>query len=541
MIPIRILVGDNEELIRTCAELELAKLGKSVVVDTATDHEEAIALVRERFYDIAFVDLMFDSNDENPYGKLVLAELSRVSAGCVQVLMTRHARTQGTTIVGALTANEVVPIMILKGDTEYFADTVKRVFADRLAQNWILPDIAELAGQVQSKSRRIAGLKDGTIEHEILRVLFGIFDEPASISLLNGGARVTLLPLNPGQSESSVSQAQLSYGIDPRGQEILGIRCFLKVGPRSKILEEVRRFNGLVRMGVPSEFRVEMIGWAGADALAGVCYSFAGAGSDQDIRSFDDLVRNDDTGRAISIVHRLFDPDKKSWDGVVGNPAKLRSYYESLHDHTDLAVCTGKMAAYVDKHLSGKINDRDQYVITGSSPVQIPSEADLGRGLFTRNRSTCLVHGDLHGGNLLIGPHDSVSMIDYATVGIGPRFADAAALGASVRLQQKYGTNLNDDQLFDDLLNAERALLRRDPQASAAYATNPWFPIAQEIAEAALVNVVGRGGDVTEGLLQELAVTQWAYAVNSFGLYRWSKQQRLHLIAWCAALASKWM
>lgn len=69
--------------------------------------------------------------------------------------------------------------------------------------------------------------------------------------------------------------------------------------------------------------------------------------------------------------------------------------------------------------------------------LTIPPLGYRGTGAFQPARPTRLVHGDMHGGNVMVervGGRLRPRLIDYGSVGFGPRLADFVMLDASIRL-----------------------------------------------------------------------------------------------------------
>ncbi len=121
-VPIRVLLADDEELIRTALAALLDLEPDIAVVAHAGDGRAAVDAARAHQPDVAVVDLEMPRLD----GMGVATELARVAPSCAVVILTGHGRPPHLQQALAAGARGFVP----KGATGgVLADVVRRVHA----------------------------------------------------------------------------------------------------------------------------------------------------------------------------------------------------------------------------------------------------------------------------------------------------------------------------------------------------------------------------------------------------------------------------
>lgn len=535
---IRILVADNDPEVFPVFEIQLAQYGLQDHIELIRAHEpaEALKAIDDNYLDMAFVDLMFSPDDRDDSGLAVLTRLGERSPRCIPVLMTAYVSRnfaevsrRTTTMTGGRT------YLYNKSDHTgaQIPTLIKNFFQERIDAEWSmsLPDAA--VDSMISKGKRIQAMRKNrdAVRDEMECLLFDLFNEPASIALSSQKVTIELEMMSPGMSASITLRARPHYGVDKQSQPIYGNRCVVKIGARNGIDEEVSRFNRLVKLGVPSEFRVELIASAIGDTLGAVCYSFAGGSQSDEIVSLDEFLLRQDLGAAASVINQVFNKKSKNWWAVEGEPMSVQGFYsknfgtkfpervKSIHDF----LKRGKEWNYDEKH--------SRVSFEGFS-FDIPSESDLGKSSYFASHAwpACLVHGDMHGGNVLVDSYGRTSLIDYATAGFGPRFADAVAMAATVRLRS--GPSASPAVDAAKFFNHELALVHNRPVEDQVRAA-PWFQLSKQIETLVLSNF-GNSEDLL--LRKEYAVTQCIYGISIFGLASWSAWQKMRIVSWIAAL-----
>src|SRR4029453_10793281 len=216
--------------------------------------------------------------------------------------------------------------------------------------------------------------------------------------------------------------------------------------------------------GVDVAERVEVLGVARADALGGLVYSFAGSMHNHDLVALDEVMVDDlasgDIALSTEILSSLF--HSTNWYSVPSAPMDVGEYFPSNY-RTDLNRSwregTRRLGELDGSGAGGKLAvrrleaPRDRVGMTIQSPegmtVGVPDASVLGWGPLLWNAKSCLVHGDMHGGNVLLETstdgrapagtarrHHRTCLIDFKNSGPGPRCIDAVCLEASIRLAQ---------------------------------------------------------------------------------------------------------
>ena len=550
-VPIRVLICDNdpEQLDTLRDEFEDADFLGSMVLEYASDITKAKRLIAEQYFDIAFVDLMFHPTDDEELGRDIIDHLRTVAPGCLKVLMTSYARAQYSAVFDTVSSSTGGKTFLLnKTDTSVTAQAatlVERFFKSRLHPAWNLELNDEVVLALEANLQSIQGLRSGfnAIADEVQSVLFQLFDDMATVPLANEPVTldVSLLP-SQGMTASVVARARPDYGKDRSGKPIYGNRCIVKIGPRESLVNEARRFNQLVKLSVPSEFRVELLGHASADSLAAICYSFAGGSQSDSIVSMDDLVRQSQSStEAERVIRALFSPESRNWYSLVGKPVNLKGHYERAYN-THFRRNVNAVSGFLKRTWAPWVYDEDKHRVDfGGISFEVVQESDLGQAMFNARVSTCLIHGDLHGGNVMVDESGRISMIDFATVGFGPRFADGAAMGSTVRLIPLADQEAGPEELLrlGRMYKAERALLvKGSPRALESHRNSTWFRLSEaldnEIIRSALIE---KGAD-EETIIRDYRRTQLVYCLNIFNLPHWSRAQKVRLLAWMCALRS---
>jgi ActR/RegA family two-component response regulator len=536
---IRILLADNDPKFeeRVHRELRMSNLEEKVKVIYSENIDDARIKLAEGFFDVALVDLMLAPQDRKPLGMSLIHDLTEHYHGCLPVLYTSYVQKNFDEVVRVTSAMKGGRVhLINKSDTtrHNLVTLLTNLFPQRLDASWKMELSSDVVAAIERKAKRIPGLRAGVAVRDEVRVLlFEIFDRPASAAM-RGDSPVSLNVslMAGGFSRSVTAQAVLNYGDDIDGNPIIGNRCVVKIGPRESIETEVERYERHVRMGVPSEFRVELVGMSSKDSLGAVCYSFAGGSSSDTIESLDDLLRRGEYSQCMEIVDLLFGRQSRNWYQIQGGLTSAFAYYADsfgIRYNTLLK----KLSNFYAK-LSSCEFDQDSSRATFSSAglsYHVAEYSDLGAVYGDAGSvQSCLTHGDLHGGNVLIDGSGRVSMIDYATVGFGPRFADFAAMLVTVRLQRA----TPDTQELDEAVrcfHAEKRLL--SGHGTARIDDWGWFPLSARLIELALANFPEE--DPVE-LRRELMLTSIMYAISVFNISDWSTPQRLRLGTWIAAL-----
>ncbi|MFG1930874.1 phosphotransferase [Mycobacterium sp. NPDC048908] len=545
-VPLKVLIADNDAngLESPRAAWDEFDYLEKLDIDFVQTVDAAIEAARDNYYDLAFIDLVFTPDAEgDPGGQAVLTSMSNTSPGCVRAIATGYKRENIDVIlnlVSSLEGGEVLFVNKFVGESSGYVEILKNKFSERFNATWELDGIDRLAQGILDRGR-VPGLRPEfvAVKAELVALLFDVFNRPASIGLVRDKVRLVLSPMEQqGMSASVVIKANLNYGTDQHGLPIRGAECVLKVGPKEDIRHEANQYVGLIRMGVPSRFRVDLVGWSQRDSLGAICYSMAGGGRSP-VRSLDALLATDEFDAVRQSIRSLFSESSQSWMAIAGAPITPHRYYFSkFRSSTERALEKIENFLVRSDTVRGFDSQAGQAIFEDFT-LEIVRPGAVTESAFTFDVPACLVHGDLHGGNILISDLDGaeVSMIDYATAGMGPRFTDGAALTSTLRLAQVDGTTtprtaLSIAKLSEqdyDLLVAFRDGTEQDLSAVTSR-DRELFALMRLVAETMLANF---DCDRTTAA-REWAQTLFAYGLSIF-VREWTDLERMRIVAFVAA------
>lgn len=564
-----VLVVDDEDGILKIAEDELAGCVNdgSVMLITCDSVDSAETALDDYFFQLAFVDLSLHNRFEN--GRTVLQLLIERAPSCERIAMTQHIAKNVARWVDLISPSDSFERKRVGGSIGGTAHGIiakpldsgffERIVLDRLS-TWIPPGsvltgVDSVATSVQGKTltrdrsrgvlRKNYRIGEGAVRAELSHMLWSLF---SGVRGMRSPLELRFSELSQGLSGSVTSAVEVR--IDKSADApIFGSRTVLKFGSRSSVSEEVESYLRVVRYGVPLDARVELLDYAFGDSLGSIAYSFAGGGSAA-VRSLDQLgiefLAGADApefvGRAVEVVHSLFDPDRAVWYRTSGAPmVPVEFFTRDLHVDFDKAVDRArKRLTKLAKRVGATLTD-DTLVIGGAN-LALPSLDDLGGVKFLKRFPTCLVHGDMHGGNILVEASGRYSLIDFAHAGFGPRAVDAAVLGGSIRLWDSLHLPYEFDS--DELPRAlatrieEELKLARSVRSvvDRVRPSQKWVSLARTVDD-------GLRATFRDMNDEELLVTAIAHCVRmmgfDFGERRLNELGTLRLLCWYTALQKR--
>ena len=588
----RVLVVDDEEGMCEAARAEIMTIDSSdrIHVDMAYTGGTAVAKVRNTVYDLILLDIR---RQKELMGYAVYRKLNEMGCRSDVLLMTRFdldpavkplirlVASQGSLrVVGFLDKREK--------EVSSIREEVRKHYEDFRATKLTSSNL-NLAGQIIDRRRKRyerAGLFPlrnavSEIDAEVERLLQSLYVEVPEAPKASAPATEVMVSLEPierrGLSAAVVVNATVNIGFRGAGQIRDGHKTVLKIGPKPDILEEASRYREFVRYGVKLSQRVELLGVAVRDSLGALVYSFAGGLHGKQLVSLDDLLTNDiiDSGSFLSreILRDLFkfrnwysvhvdDVDVSRYFNENYRTALFRSCGEAELQLQQLPELLGSSVKVDQLAAAGKEEAHFQLSLGGAKSLKLPTSSVLGLGSMYRAVPACLVHGDMHAGNVMveISIEDSLQkdgerrprrkfdrscLIDFRNSGPGPRTVDAVALEASIRLsdseatcRQLYGSGesgLSSNELLavaqlmldrvDDELALYRAVFNGDNMPSS-----DWCGLAAEVLE----GLRGCFKDVGEVGLEEYLRTSIRYTLRQLG-FKMPPVARVRVLAWLAA------
>lgn len=556
----RVLAVDDEEAVRTEIGRQVAPI-EHVDLVLAEGQAEAIELLDKHYFDAAIVDI--ELGDAPVGGYEVLRQMADRAPNATAVIATAFTKD----LYGIIGMTEPrLSAIIRKGDhgEQWAAAAVREAMTEWHETAVDITNLELAVELLERRRRRISNARGGEeLAIEVDRLCRQLFGNVTGLGD-SSGVRVGLERIErEGLSAAITVQAEVQLGLDARGEPVRGSTCVLKLGPCRDIREEVERYQRFVKYGVRLRHRVELLGHAYDQALGAVCYSFAGGVFGESLVSLDEILRSPERAELFDqVLEGLFDLDSKNWYGVTGPPKGASTYVRGSYN-MDFPHCyevingsSSKLAnRFVGKVHYTKPEERLDGVLTVERwKLKVPKISAWTRGEFIRGLPTCLVHGDMHGGNVMVEVDESdaitrVCLIDYRSAGPGPRSADWLALEASVRLAEAQriiehaGAEREEDLDDAGILNALRAAARAvdqeqqllteiwDDAEASEHTSELWCERVRQVAARALPNF--RGLDESEYMAMALpcAFRQLGYDIG--------RVSRVRMMAWVSALYAR--
>lgn len=457
-----VLFVDDEKEMRDAA---LAVAAESNVVDivVARNAEEACAQIGVHFFNLAIVDIHLDEtgNKPNKDGIIVLRDLFTYRPACRRFLMTSRSKDDNKEYIDALCSalspyTELAERVIQKED---FGASIRTTIT-QCASKWLFRQINIEGSDVLAEALRAKAYgpppRAIVTADEIDYLVSSVFlqgerefdrvtktgphgsDAPHRSPRPHGMNaavnsqdidRIVLRLMEGGYGAAVVAQAvPFTHG----GKE--GVCAVIKIAPIDDAREEVLRFHRFVRFRVSPHRRVELLGYKEGDTCGAMCLSYAGGRHNESLQSLQKLFDTEDD-RAISVLNGLLSPNVKDWYAEDGGLISLSDYFTAAWPWKDIRE-SQKYLQQLEPSIAAKCSgrlQRDEITFDGFKLLR-PGRA-VGKGIFQRRIESCVVHGDLHGGNVIVGQSEEGILLDFRHVGIGPRCIDFATLESSVRLR----------------------------------------------------------------------------------------------------------
>jgi CheY-like chemotaxis protein len=448
---------------------ELTDTIDGLVLHYAASSEEALALVAEHFFHLAIVDVSLRGPNGEPdmFGGLhVLRRLRELRPFCERLLLTTVNEDRHE-VLDAFFPEKGDGQLLVHGFVDKMTTKLRahEIVQDR-AERWlghqvdlpgaerVLDHLAARGVVGQELSPRHGAIRPTSDEVEtVLAKLFG----QGRIRPLSGVDTIDVVELeliSQGWSRAAVLWCEPSIGDRP------GPRCLVKVGPRDESIQEIDRYESYVRFGLGLNHRVELLGSEVGDTIGAACYTHVEARGEQQ-RDLQYLFDQGPEGQAVAIsaLERLFDHRSQAWTADVSVEDDLAGFFVREYNKPLRHLHRG-LRSFVERSPQLSFDgDRTSVEWDGRS-LPVPTSDDLGLAAFSRSFPACVVHGDLHGGNVLVTDSGQPVLIDYRNMGRGPRVLDFVSIEVSVRMTA--GAVAEVDEAGPDLFDRERADWDRD-------------------------------------------------------------------------------
>lgn len=446
----RVLVVDDRRNMLNAARSQLASgaLAEDVHLELAQTVVEAQEMIDRSCFDLAMVDLRLqDDNSES--GRAVVEHLLRHAPSCEVVVISAYVKEEESAVLNLVSplADVLIPVLLKNSGENLFRPLVAERVA-RWKKRLLRLDGLDQLVDVICKDERVKRLHLATrgnrdaVKQELVRLFVAMFGGalPRVDNEPSDGLR--LEHIHQGLSASTVVEVVPLLGREALGTDVLGNRCIVKIGRRQDVKAEVDRFNSIVKYGVPTGSRVELLDYAYCDKLAAVCYSFAG-GSSTPVTTLESVVQADPQGldgkdtlaTVMTCIRSLFSTETRQWYQVRGAQISPGHFVDSSLS-AKLTLRSPHRDRRIEKSvhaLGGNFDPATGKAVIGGVHLRFPTQEHLGSGELQLGYPSCLVHGDMHAGNIMLDSEHRVRLIDFAQAGLGPRPIDAAVLSGSIR------------------------------------------------------------------------------------------------------------
>lgn len=409
-----ILYVDDDVKMLAIFKNELERAGHAVTIVETPD--AARQYVERKYYDIIVVDLFLFG--DLPASELI-AYLSKAAQESTIIVVSRESKGRQpeswTTLSGVFHYPHRVSAFVFKSSylrtVTMIANQISKQRKLVLSHIHGLGQWAPLVSGRLVRRRRIADELSSAAEVQaricVERLVARWFGKRSDAT--DYIHSMEMEPVDSGRSACSV------FTLTPRMRGIVPTTVnplILKIGPRADIREEVERYEKFVQIGVPLELRTDKIAFAEVADVGAVLYSFLGEASGT-IHEVGQLG----TAEIADCIASIFDPSRKRWYASVGvgDGIRLLEYFETRKYNAEKFNSVALVMSESLAKLNISAGRIDQYF---SENPHVLGDTQVAT----------LVHGDLHLGNILKYGDGRYAMIDYQTVGVGPRLMDFISL-----------------------------------------------------------------------------------------------------------------
>ena len=493
-----ILYVDDQQLPRERFRTELERAGHRVTI--ASDPDEGERALATGYFDIVVIDLLLD--DDTPATDFIKICTDRAPESLIFLVsrLTRSSTENWKRLDTILAYKSRISAFLWKPEcVQAIEEHANRL---RDSRRHVLGHIGGLDESVALVAERLIA-RDSNLEAEAERLRLEV---RACVERLvekwfpmDNSAPVYIESMKMGRVDGGRSSS-LVFTLVPtlRGIEAESVTpLIVKLGPAKEITREVVHYDRYVEVGVPLDFRTDKLADAIVGKVGGIVYSFRGA-DDNAIHDVAGLP-TDEIDRCLE---RLFGKDSpKRWHASKGTGDGVTpiAHFERL--------------GYPLKRFEKAFDELDSSLkkLATDLPSDAAIEATGLRAVFEDqmlSHDATLVHGDLTLDNIVQISDGRFAIIDYSTVGLGPRLIDFATLEISCWLLAR-GPNMTRQDRFLDALGAVPRRLRatdEDANLEAADWLGESFRLARKCREIALVSHSDATGEEYGALLWLAAV-----------------------------------
>lgn len=421
-----LLVDDSPDLLNKLRRL-LEVEGCTIV--TATSREEALAHLQHMLFHIAVIDVRLVENDShNRDGLQLVRDIRQIDPSIGVILMSVHADMQDvlnmvqplpgkTDVFGVSRSYASRFLYKVPEELKKLPEMIHQVFQDVVQINWglrirdeqallsLIPCNLYCAALPQPTPDQLSVELD-----ELLRKLFA------------GDDRVDLQPISTGYSKAHVVQ------VDKYSQDVKGATQIAKIGEYPLIEREIRRYNAFIgRLTNANRHPAALMPIHRTRTLGGMIYTFLNLNGR--IVDFAQVYQHVAQDKIDHLLNNLY----------TDTLSMQRGSTHALYPKANLnAIYTDLLRLNVEE-LSIK---RDE-LLTGVKAIRKGSKFYLREGMGLLDPVTfmqsepllndmyeAIIHGDLHGRNVLVDRRLDTWLIDFADLGRGPMLHDFISMEA---------------------------------------------------------------------------------------------------------------
>lgn len=426
---VALLEHTDEQSARELITLLFDRLGYDVDIISLENEQREVdgnkSVFAREVIDVFVTDLSLGSRD-NFDGLDYIRLVKRQYPDILSVAISRHDISVGQ-INSKLPTFDVFidKTRAYSSDLDYLLDVEERI-RKRFSKNVFAEvDFAEshLGSRFKTHQARI----------ELSRLTRALTFTTHAVTSDTAVQRVVYSPLAGGYSRSDVFRMRAYTRAD-----FECINTVVKLSDPIDAATESTNYHRYVKWYLPYTWRVELLAAATTARIGALCYSFAY----NDEVPFNALVyyieRKDDE-KIAAAIDKIFHPDHRRWYHAenLEQDEGLTRYYSAKWRLTATTKSDSEFERLLEQYVF-----RDQYVIIQGEEYDRPRAFLLGEQ--RRGFMTCLCHGDLHGGNVLVSDNNEVSFIDFQATGRGHVFEDFVMCECNIRFWYDTKTTLED-------------------------------------------------------------------------------------------------
>ena len=347
----RILVVDEIESIHHLVRDVLRAYEPIVHIDCAFGVQEADELLGRTLYDLALVE-MYEHQTGAAMGTEIYRRIDKANVSTRVIFMSRYDLAYGAQKLLQLTSSPSAWrlagfldkrdqfVSTLDHEVGRRIETFRKTEASINGLDSVVKSIRKKRNRYRSTAGDILLRSDSNeIAAEVDRLIRKLYVELPGNADRNSHINVSLEGVNRrGLSAAVVVIGTIEVKFPHMDHSVGHHKTVLKIGPKNEIFEEAARFSEYVRYGVQMDHRMELFSVAGADALGGLVYSFAGGLYNNDLLSLDQVLVEDlsrgDVSLSTTAIESLF--ASRHWYSVQTAKQDVSAYF-SQNYRTDLA------------------------------------------------------------------------------------------------------------------------------------------------------------------------------------------------------------